>query len=72
VTLFLPLALVLNDTAITGNSCSDNGGAGIFNSGSVTLTNSMIIGNTAPFAADVYMALGTLTQTNSIIGVIGP
>ena len=57
---------------LTGNSASQNGG-GIYNSsGSLTVTDSTILGNSAPFGADIFLAGGTLTNNNSVIGIIGP
>jgi hypothetical protein len=38
----------------------------------LTVNNSTILGNVAPFGADVFMAGGTLNQQNSVIGIIGP
>jgi predicted outer membrane repeat protein len=63
--------VTINGSTLSGNSADVDGG-GIYNSGALTVTNSIILGNTAPFGADVFLAGGTLTNNNSTIGVIGP
>lgn len=58
--------LILNATTITGGNSSNGGG--IYNAGSLTLSDSTLTGNTATFAGGgILNYRGTLTLTNSTL-----
>jgi len=60
--------LTLNNSTVSGNSISGNGG-GIYNGGTLTLINSTVSGNTSYFSGGgIYNeATGTLTLNNSTV-----
>jgi hypothetical protein len=49
------------------NGASDGGGGGIWNDGTLTLTNSTVSGNTAGSGGGIWNDYGTLTLTNSTV-----
>jgi hypothetical protein len=57
--------MTLTNCSVDGNGCNGSGG-GILNSGTLTVTNSTISGNTAGYGGGIY-STGTLTMTNSTI-----
>jgi predicted outer membrane repeat protein len=61
----------LLDCNLSKNTAGSAGG-GIFNgaSGSLTVKDSTVLNNVAPFGADIYN-LGALTLDNSTVGVLG-
>jgi Galactose oxidase, central domain len=57
--------MTLTNCSVDGNACNGSGG-GILNSGTLTVTNSTISGNTAGHGGGIS-STGTLTMTNSTI-----
>jgi predicted outer membrane repeat protein len=57
---------------LSGNTAGSSGG-GVFNaaSGTLAVKDSTVLKNVAPLGADIYN-LGSLTQDDSTVGVIGP
>ena len=61
----------MRDSTITGNTASAFGG-GIANFGTLTVSRSKVLGNSAPLGGDLYN-FGTVSiDAASIIGVIFP
>ncbi|NEO83859.1 MAG: CHAT domain-containing protein [Spirulina sp. SIO3F2] len=61
--------LSLSNTTVTGNRADNTGnnGGGIFSDGAVTLTNSIVSGNTAGSGGGGIWSRDTLTLTNSMV-----
>jgi len=57
--------LTLNDLTIANGSSGDEGGGGVYNSGTLTINNSTFSGNNAPGGGGGIISYGTLTVTNS-------
>jgi hypothetical protein len=60
----------LQECSLFGNSAGDGGG-GIFNSGTLAIKDSKVLGNIAPTGADLF-TFGAVTLDDSSVGVIGP
>jgi hypothetical protein len=60
----------LQECSLSGNSAGDGGG-GIFNSGTLAIKDSKVLGNIAPIGADLF-TFGAVTLDDSSVGVIGP
>ena len=62
----------VQESTLSGNTAESDGG-GLFNgtSGTLSVKDSKVLGNTAPSGADLY-SLGVLILDDSTIGVIGP
>jgi predicted outer membrane repeat protein len=62
----------VQDSTLSGNSAGSAGG-GLFNgaSGPLTVADSVVCSNVAPFGADLYN-LGVATLNDSTVGVVGP
>ena len=60
--------MTLRDSTVSGNNAIDRGG-GIYNSstGTGTLTNSTVIGNTAPVGPGIFNDGGTMTIKDSTV-----
>ncbi|MDB9493757.1 DUF4347 domain-containing protein [Spirulina major CS-329] len=50
-----------------GNAGAGNNGGGIYSTGSVTLTNSTVSGNSAEYGGGIYVDNGSVTLTNSTV-----
>ena len=56
--------LILTNSAVTGNSTSNDNGGGLVNLGTLTMTNSSLVGNIASQAGGGLANGGTATLTN--------
>ncbi|WP_062294560.1 filamentous hemagglutinin N-terminal domain-containing protein [Nostoc piscinale] len=65
--------LTLNNSTISGNSVSFFNGGGIYNEGTLSVSNSLIAGNTSPIGREIYTAAitGTFTSNHNLFGYSG-